>query len=233
MIPKIIHYCWFGEKPLPSEVKECIKSWKEKCPDYQIKCWTEQNFDVQAHPFTKAAYEAKAWAFVSDYARLKAVYDNGGIYLDTDVELLKNLDELLYSECYIGIQQADNYCTTGLGFGATQHNKVVLMMMRKYDDLIFSEEDMSSIACPKLNDSIIRSLGTVDNQNITHLKDVTVYPSYYFDPYGGNLLMCSDTVSAHHYSASWTKGSQRLKRKIARIIGTGRIIKLKKLLGKI
>ena len=118
MIPKIIHYCWFGGNPLPMDVKKCIESWKEKCPDYEIKCWDESNFDVNAHPFTKAAYEAKAWAFVSDYARLRVVYDNGGIYLDTDVELLKNIDFLLPYEGYIGVQQAGCYCTTGLGFGA-------------------------------------------------------------------------------------------------------------------
>ena len=91
MIPKVIHYCWFGGKPIPNDVKKCINSWKKKCGDYEIKCWNESNFDVNAHPFTKAAYEAKAWAFVSDYARLKVVYDHGGIYLDTDVELLKKL----------------------------------------------------------------------------------------------------------------------------------------------
>ena len=84
MIPKIIHYCWFGGNPLPTDVKRCIESWKKMCPDYEIKRWDESNFDVNAHPFTKAAYEAKAWAFVSDYARLKVVCDNGGIYLDTD-----------------------------------------------------------------------------------------------------------------------------------------------------
>lgn len=84
MIPKIIHYCWFGGNPLPTDVKRCIESWKKMCPDYEIKRWDESNFDVNAHPFTKAAYEAKAWAFVSDYARLKVVCDNGGIYLDVD-----------------------------------------------------------------------------------------------------------------------------------------------------
>lgn len=91
MIPKIIHYCWFGGNSLPSDVLKCIKTWEKYCPDYEIKRWDESNFDVNSHPFIKAAYESKAWAFVSDYARLKVVYENGGIYLDTDVELLKNL----------------------------------------------------------------------------------------------------------------------------------------------
>lgn len=89
MIPKIIHYCWFGGKELPIEVKKCIASWRKMCPDYEIIRWDESNFDVGQHPFVREAYKAKVWAFVSDYARLKVVYDNGGIYLDTDVELRK------------------------------------------------------------------------------------------------------------------------------------------------
>lgn len=116
MIPKMIHYCWFGGKPLPKDVLDCIKTWEKYCPDYEIKRWDESNFDVNSHPFMKAAYEAKAWAFVSDYARLKVVYDNGGIYLDTDVELLKKPDFLLENQCYIGIQQPESLCTTGLWF---------------------------------------------------------------------------------------------------------------------
>ena len=90
MIPKIIHYCWFGGKELPIEVKKCIASWRKMCPDYEIIRWDESNFDVGQHPFVREAYKAKVWAFVSDYARLKVVYDNGGIYLDTDVETLRN-----------------------------------------------------------------------------------------------------------------------------------------------
>ena len=90
MIPKIIHYCWFGGKELPIEVKKCIASWRKMCPDYEIIRWNESNFDVGQHPFVREAYKAKVWAFVSDYARLKVVYDNGGIYLDTDVETLRN-----------------------------------------------------------------------------------------------------------------------------------------------
>ena len=230
MIPKVIHCCWFGGNPIPRDVKKCINSWKTMCPDYEIKIWDETNFDVNEHPFTKAAYEAKAWAFVSDYARLKVVYDNGGIYLDTDVELLKNLDFLLKNQCYIGIQQAESLCTTGLGFGATKSNPVVLKMLSAYDSLKFDLNNKNKIACPYLNDKVIRSFGDIDNNKISCLNEVTVYPSEYFDPYGGEDLLCDDTISIHHYSASWTSGKQKLKRKIARMIGTGNSIKLKKIL---
>lgn len=230
MIPKKIHYCWFGGKELPFYVKECIKTWKKKCPDYEIIRWDESNFDVNAHPFTKAAYEAKKWAFVSDYARLKIVYDNGGIYLDTDVELIKNLDALRKNEFYIGIQQPGMLCATGLGFGATKNNFVVMEMLKSYDDLVFSESKMKDFSCPRLNDVVIRSHGEVNLDNITRLEGLTVYPPRYFDPYGGTNLICDDTYSIHHYDASWTDTRNLFKRKIARIIGQNNVIRLKSIL---
>ena len=218
MIPKIIHYCWFGKKDLPPEAKRCIASWKKMCPDYDIIRWDENNFDVNQNPFIKAAYEAKKWAFVSDYARLKVVYDNGGIYLDTDVELRKNLDSLREHGCYIGIQQNEFLCTTGLGFGATKSNPVVLKMLESYDDLTFSESHTLELSCPLLNNAVIRSYGLVSNTEITDLPEVTVYPPQYFDPYGGENLLCNETYSVHHYAASWTSEKNQFKRKIARWI---------------
>lgn len=230
MIPKIIHYCWFGKKDLPPEAKRCIASWKKMCPDYDIIRWDENNFDVNQNPFIKAAYEAKKWAFVSDYARLKVVYDNGGIYLDTDVELRKNLDSLREHGCYIGIQQNEFLCTTGLGFGATKSNPVVLKMLESYDDLTFSESHTLELSCPLLNNAVIRSYGLVSNTEITDLPEVTVYPPQYFDPYGGKNLLCDETYSIHHYAASWTSEKNQFKRKIARWIGQDNIISIKSLL---
>ncbi|MDY2682243.1 MAG: glycosyltransferase [Faecalibacterium prausnitzii] len=230
MIPKIIHYCWFGKKDLPPEAKRCIASWKKMCPDYDIIRWDENNFDVNQNPFIKAAYEAKKWAFVSDYARLKVVYDNGGIYLDTDVELRKNLDSLREHGCYIGIQQNEFLCNTGLGFGATKSNPVVLKMLESYDDLTFSESHTLELSCPLLNNAVIRSYGLVSNTEITDLPEVTVYPPQYFDPYGGENLLCNETYSVHHYAASWTSEKNQFKRKIARWIGQDNIISIKSLL---
>ena len=232
MIPKIIHFCWFGGKDLPIEVRKCMESWKKKCPDYEIVRWDESNFDVNQNSFVKAAYEAKKWAFVSDYARLKVVYDNGGIYLDTDVELRKNLNSLREHGCYIGIQQNEFLCTTGLGFGATKSNPVVQKMMKSYDDLTFSESRTLELACPRLNDAVIRSYGNVNRDEITDLKEVVVYPPKYFDPYGGANLLCDETYSIHHYAASWTSEPNQFKRRIARLVGQNNIIRIKKLLGK-
>lgn len=235
MIPKVIHYCWFGGKPLPSSVKKCIKSWKKYCPDYEIKQWNESNFDVNCHPFVQSAYKEKAWAFVSDYARLKVVYENGGIYFDTDVELLKSPDQLLENECYIGVQQDGRFCTTGLGFGAVRHSSVVGEMLRQYDGLVYSPEKKASLACPYLNARVFEALGYRYSEEIRQCEGVTVYPSRYFDPIApGNTknLLCADTVSIHHYSASWTNPRQRLKRKLIILIGEERMHRLKKLIKK-
>ena len=230
MIPKIIHYCWFGGKTLPSDVRKCIETWEKYCPDYEIKRWDESNFDVNSHPFMRAAYEAKAWAFVSDYARLKVVYNNGGIYLDTYVELLKNLDFLLENQCYIGIQQPETLCTTGLGFGAEKQNSVVSEMMKCYDSISFSNQEKNTFACPWLNDKVIRSFGAVNDSEITYLESVTVYPSRFFDPIStGNTknLLCDETVSIHHYAATWAGNRQKWKRKFVRILGEKNVQKIK------
>ena len=224
MIPKIIHYCWFGGKPLPKDVEQCIASWRKHCPDYEIRQWNESNFDVMAHPFTKAAYEAKSWAFVSDYARLKVVYEHGGIYLDTDVELCKSLDNLLQESCYFGVQQVNQVVQTGLGFGAERGHMGIMAMLREYDVLAFSPKNKEAIACPILNTRAMEKLGYVPQNEIQRLGEtgIAIYPPVYFDPQSpgdAKDLFCEDSVSIHHYSASWTSASHRLKRKIMRKIG--------------
>ena len=123
-IPKVIHYCWFGDKELPKLAKKCIKSWNKYCPDYKIVCWTEDNFDVTCNRYVHEAYKAKKWAFVSDYVRLKVVYDNGGIYLDTDVELIKPIDDLIENSGFMGFDEK-GIIATGLGFGAEAGNKII------------------------------------------------------------------------------------------------------------
>ncbi len=234
MIPKIIHYCWFGGNPLPSDVKKCIRSWKKMCPDYEIREWNESNFDISSHPFMKAAYEAKAWAFVSDYARLKVVYDYGGIYLDTDVELLKNLDSLREYKCYIGIQQTGYLCTTGLGFGATKSNPVVQKMLKKYDEINFKVDNKEKFACPFLNDEVLKEMGYVLNDNPVEIDGTLILPPRYLDPIApgedASILKCEDTISIHHYSASWMGRKTVIRRKIMRLIGQERINRIKGLL---
>ena len=117
MIPKIIHYCWFGSNPLSETAQECIASWRKYCPDYEIKEWNENNFDLNCCNFVKEAYEAKKWAFVRDVARLKIIYEEGEIYLDTDVQVVKSFDDLLNNQCFLG-EETSGCIKTGLGFGA-------------------------------------------------------------------------------------------------------------------
>lgn len=235
MIPKKIHYCWFGGNPLTYSMKKCIKSWIEYCPDYEIIEWNESNFDVNSHPFTKAAYDAKAWAFVSDYVRLKVVYEYGGIYLDTDVELLKNIDFLLKNQCYLGVQQQGMLCNTGLGFGAEKSNSVIKKMLDKYTNLIFDADRKAEFACPILNDAVIRDIEYIDADEIVAINGVCVLPPRFLDPIAPadtENLFCEDTISIHHYSASWGKRSDRIKRRVCRTLGQHRVNAIKKFLRK-
>ena len=126
MIPKVIHYCWFGGNPLPITARDCIESWRLSCPDYEIIEWNESNFDVNAIPYTAGAYKDKKWAYVTDYARLKIVYEHGGIYLDTDVEVLKSLDPFLEHKAFFGTQSpgwnALHINSPSFSFCKTKHN---------------------------------------------------------------------------------------------------------------
>ena len=234
MIPKVIHYCWFGHSKLPSDTKRYIETWKKYCPDYEIKEWNESNFDIDCCKFVRQAYDNKAWAFVSDYARLKIVYDNGGIYLDTDVELLKNLDFLLDNSFFACVSQIECLCATGLGYGAEAGNPVVRKMMEVYESMEFDLKKKEQIACPYINDSVIKSFGYKLCDEMIKVNGMTILPPRYMDPLSpgdSKNLLCEDTISIHHYSASWTSTPNRLKRKIFDAVGQERINKIKKILG--
>lgn len=133
MIPKVIHYCWFGGNPKSEIIQKCIDSWREFCPDYEIIEWNESNFDVNCIQYTADAYADQKWAFVSDYARLKVIYENGGIYLDTDVLLHNSLDELLQYNCWLASDDV-RYIATGLGFGAKKHNEIIHNLESAYQN---------------------------------------------------------------------------------------------------
>lgn len=226
MIEKKIHYCWFGKNPLPSLVKDCIKSWEKYCPDYEIIEWNEDNFDVNQHPFSMMAYEHKAWAFVSDYARLKIIYEFGGVYLDTDVELLKSLNPLLEHEAYVGVEQGDFQINTGLGFGAKKNNTSVREMLEMYDDLEFKPHQVDKLACPKLNTIPFENKGFMKIDKNQIINNCMIYTDKYFCPYApmtSSNKFGDDTYSIHHYGASWTSKKQILKRNFVYWIGAKNI----------
>lgn len=221
MIPKIIHYCWFGKNPLPKSAKKCIKSWKRFCPDFKIIEWNEDNFDINTCPeYVIQAYNNKKWAFVTDYVRLKVVYEYGGIYMDTDVELVKNIEFLLEYDGYFGFER--NYVATGLGFGAIKGLEIVREMMDDYNNLSFINEkgEINLVPCPKLNTKIFEKHGLLlNNEKQIIDENILVLPMEYFSPveYATHKLhKTKNTVSIHWYMASWhsqKQKSDRLKRR--------------------
>jgi mannosyltransferase OCH1-like enzyme len=207
MIPKVIHYCWFGGNPLPPLAVKCIESWKKHCPDYEIKEWNESNFDVNFNEYSKEAYKAKKWAFVSDVARLHVIYTEGGIYLDTDVEIIKPLDCFLNSTMFIGFEN-NEFIATGLGFGAEENFHIVKKMLDIYNDISFLNPNgtFDTTPCPEYNTEIMRQEGFIINNTKQTIKNVTVYSTEYFCPkdYKTNKLKITpNTHTIHHYDASW------------------------------
>lgn len=215
MIPKVIHYCWFGNQPLPETYKNYIRGWEKLCPDYIIKRWDESNFDLNSCSFVKEAYEAKKWAFVSDYARLKIIYDEGGVYLDTDVELIKNLDCFLMDKCFLA-EESSGYINTGLGFGSEKRNPIIKAMLSKYENHFLLENGTYDMTpCPIKNTEAMFDFGyKYSGQSIWSNNLVVVYPPSYFCPINyetGEVLQTDNTVSIHHYAAEWhTKNEKRI-----------------------
>lgn len=224
MIPKKIHYCWFGRGELSSKSKKCIESWKKYCPDYEIIEWNEENFDINQNEYTKKVYAEKKFAFLSDYARLKIIYEEGGIYLDVDVELIKPLDDLLTNKAYFGFETKD-YINTGVGFGAEKRNLAVKTLLNEYDQLLDGTKDV--IGCPILNTQGIIKLGLVRNGELQVLPECTVYSLDFFNPYDdptGRLNKTKNTYSIHWYAKSWldkkTVIRSKLTKPLHRIFGT-------------
>ena len=227
MIPKVIHYCWFGGNPLPEEAKRCIESWKKYCPDYKIIEWNENNYDVNSNEYMKAAYKEKKWAFVSDYARIDVVYKYGGIYMDTDVELVKELDSFLNDRMYCGWEMRDplldklgrsyeNSVAFGLGFGAEKGHPALKKMLDLYDRISFYNEDgtLNLMACPHYQTEILKEYGLDDTRRTYQHLDagIVVYEEEVFSPKSpltGKTTITNKTVSIHQFSMTWINAKER------------------------
>ena len=206
-IPKVIHYCWFGKNPIPEEYQNYINSWKRIMPDYKIIGWNESNYDINKCAFIKEAYENKKWAFVSDYARLDIIYNNGGIYLDTDVEVVKSFDDLLSYEGFMGFEES-GFVATGLGFGAIKHHPIIKENLDYYNNLKFIKDDgtFNTITCPKVTTEVLIKNGLIQNKEKQNIKGIEIFPVDYFCPlnyYNGKLNITKNTYSIHRYSMSW------------------------------
>lgn len=207
MIPKIIHYCWFGRGAKSELIEKCIKSWREIMPDYEIIEWNEDNFDVNLIPYTKEAYDNKRYAFVSDVARLHVIYHHGGIYLDTDVEVIRKFDDLLNQEAFFGFED-EKAVNSGLAFGAVKGNLLVKEMLADYNDVHFQlpNGDLNLTACPVRNTNVLLNYGLVQNNQTQKLGNVTIYSTEYFCPKDyltGEINFTENTYSIHLYNASW------------------------------
>lgn len=219
MIPRVINYCWFGKQPLPKSVKECIKTWKKFCPDYQIKEWNETNFDVSCNQFVQSAYKEQNWAFVSDYARLKILYEYGGLYLDTDVEMLQPLEPIVKMGPYMGFEFGFDHLVDvnpGQGCACEPNMDFIKELLETYsDESKFSNKD----SIVKRTTTVLANAGLKLTNKFQQINGVNIYPTDYFGPmnyYTGQVRVTSNTVSFHHYSATWTTGLQKLILKIER-----------------
>ncbi len=255
MIPKVIHYCWFGGNPKPKSVIKCINSWKKFCPDYIIKEWTEEDLDISMNVYAKEAYESNAWSFVSDYMHLWIIYNYGGIYLDTDVQIVRKFDKLLAFKAFAGMEDLKRV-NFGLGFGAEPKNEIIKQHMDLYDKLHFINSDgtLNRLPSPNHTTNIMVKNGFQPGKNeIQNVGDFVVFPPEYFCPKDfvtGITNVTKNTYSIHQFDGSWCTDEElayknnRWKeakkdyirhfpnRVAMRILGEVNYKKLKRLLGK-
>lgn len=215
LIPKVIHYCWFGKNPIPDEHKRYMESWHKYCPDYEIREWNESNYDVTKNPYMYQAYQKKKWGFVPDYARLDIIYHHGGIYLDTDVEIIANIDDLLHQLGFCGFEFNESVAF-GLGFGAVKGFHMIGELLHSYDDRQFIKEDgsLNLVASPYYQTEFLKGKGLVLNGEYQSVDGLTVYPE---------KMLCGKNISTlrvrlapytrmiHHYAGSWVEPDVKIE----------------------
>ncbi|MDO4619911.1 MAG: glycosyltransferase [Lachnospiraceae bacterium] len=238
MIPKIIHYCWFGRNPIPADLQAYIDSWKTYCPDYEIMRWDEDSFDLTQYDFVREAYENRKWAFVTDVVRLWALYKYGGIYMDTDVEVLQPLDRFLSERGFSGFEKEDAV-PTGI-MAAEAGLPVIKMLLDDYEHRHFILPDGSMDLHTNVEDITAYFLERglkLNNQKQT-IDGFTLYPKDWFCPLDNRtfeLKKTANTYTIHHFAGSWIEDqSKKRNRKIKKLLGpklTGLIVRLRDLLG--
>jgi mannosyltransferase OCH1-like enzyme len=237
IIPKTIHYCWFGSKEKPYIVKQCIESWKRHLSEYQFIEWNESNFDIRCNTYVQEAYEARKFAFVSDYARAYALYNYGGIYLDTDVEVFKPFDDFLHHDSFWGFEQ-ENFIATST-IGAAKGNKLLKRFVESYEDISFKKKDGSynDLTNVSMITTLLQSMGLKLNGEYQEIKGIaSFYPQTYFSPYdyiNVRKFITENTYAMHHFHKSWLPPKIRyksnLKHFVAKIIGGDNIARIRKL----
>lgn len=230
MIPKTIHYCWFGGKPLPKRIKKNIDGWRKINPEFEIIQWDENNFPYKSFVYTKEAYECGKYAFVSDVARLYALYQHGGIYLDTDIEAIKCFDDLINLDFFMGDETNELLCTAVIG--SSRENSLVANLIKEYDDIHFLEDGKMD-----LTTNVERITPYVKNTvTMTYDNDkILLFSSDYFSPKSystGEIMLTENTYTIHHFNCSWYSTKDKIKAYIRKFMGPKlfyRLVELKKL----
>lgn len=234
MIPKIIHYCWFGRNPLPKLAIDCIASWKKFLPDYEIIEWNEDNFPIDDYPFAKEALENKKYAFISDVCRLYALKEMGGIYMDTDVEVLKSLNDFLHHSAFSGFEN-DDFVPTGI-MASEKNGQWVSELLEYYDDRSFIREngELDTLSNTAIITKMMKERGFIMNNSFQEIKDyVAFYPNDFFCPKSyktGSIDLTRNTYCIHHFAKSWiplqSKWRNIIKLKMIKLFGYNNIQKL-------
>lgn len=237
MIPHKIHYCWFGKNPLPDSAKKCIQSWEKFFPEYEIIEWNEDNYDINKILYIKQAYDAKKYAFVSDYARFDILYHQGGIYFDTDVEVIKSFDDILEKGSFMGCEidgliHSKTDCVSestpqifvapGLGMAAVAGLDIYREILDFYgtQKFIMDNGKINSETVVSYTTKILLKYGLKDIKGIQEIGGITIFPEEYFNPLNsltGKLDLTENTHSIHWYTMSWLSLNQRIKTKITRV----------------
>lgn len=233
-IPKILHYCWFGPNEIGSTPRENIENWRSLNPDFQIKRWSEKNFNIEEHPYCKAAYDAGKFAFVSDYVRLYALEQEGGIYLDTDVEELKPFAPLLKYSSFFALDE-NSEINTGLIMGSRPGSKVLRDLLNVYETKknFLSQGTFVMTTCVEITTDYFLARGFKNKDRFQHIGESVIFPRRYFCPqsFGGTRpKLTPDTYTIHHYDASWLADTEKERRVLLRHVRVGHM--LSKIIGR-
>lgn len=241
MIPKIIHYCWFGRGPLPELAQKCIASWKKYLPDYEIKEWNEDNFDVNIIPYTAEAYQAKKYAFVSDYARFWILYQYGGIYFDTDVEVIRPIDDIVERGNFMGFETdskpqlkedaSEASVNPGLGMGVALGLGIIKKMLDFYEGRHFEfiPGGIGQLTIVHIATEVLRKTGLKQQQGIQQVDDMWIYPAEYFCPINlktGRIHVRPNTRTIHHYAGTWQDKHFSFKEWIKKVLPESLLLKV-------
>lgn len=221
-IPKKIHYCWFGNAPIGRKMAQCMKSWATFCPDYEVVRWDESNAPLDNNDYVRQAYRAQKWAFVSDYVRLCTLCVHGGIYLDTDVELLKPLDSLLTCKSFMGFESNDKIATCMIA--AQPGHPFFIEASQQYEKRQFLTADgrYDDTTNVEILTDMFTQAGLLKNNMLQEVRGVTVYPTEFFSPKNletGKIKITQNSYAIHYFNASWMSAAQRLNTKLAQVLG--------------